>query len=228
MLEIKELRTLSPKKWLLNLYGAKPTIDVDYTGEGKGCYIGDYVIDISQDPVIVWRCIKQDAGDSDFVVVNSLVTVSALDTTPSTLDEKLQNHTLAVNSILIETPVSGDYGLKLELRGLYADTTASGIVMAESSSNIEISVDVKNSIEIDNNKIQLLNDSTGIADYSYYGKLDGAEPGWQEGEEINIVTDMSFNPSTKEFTYTAQPARVLFLNGSPSTVVWATGTDCSA
>ena len=65
-----ELRTLSPKKWTLSLYDQKPTIDVNYTGTGKGCRVGDLVIDISQTPNVIWLCTKQDAGDSDFTLFN--------------------------------------------------------------------------------------------------------------------------------------------------------------
>ena len=66
---ILQLRTLSPKKWLLSLLGQKPTIDINYTGIGKGCHVGDLVLDISKNPNYIWLCTDNTAGDSDFILI---------------------------------------------------------------------------------------------------------------------------------------------------------------
>jgi hypothetical protein len=64
-----ELRTLAAKKWLLSLYGQKPTIDINYTGVGKGCHVGDIVLDTTQEPNWIWMCIKQTRNASDFILI---------------------------------------------------------------------------------------------------------------------------------------------------------------
>jgi hypothetical protein len=73
-----QLRTLSPKRWSLSFLGQKPTIDVNYTGVGKGCHVGDLVLDISQTPNYIWLCTIQTSGSSDFILLypNKLITTT--------------------------------------------------------------------------------------------------------------------------------------------------------
>jgi hypothetical protein len=73
-----ELNTLSPKKFPSNYSGIRPTLD-----SSNGVRVGDYAIDTSTTPNIVWYCESNTIGSQLWTRVVK-IDVSTISTTPYT------------------------------------------------------------------------------------------------------------------------------------------------
>lgn len=75
-----ELNTLSPKKWVANYSGARPTIDTT-----DGVLVGDFAIDNSTTPYTVWKNEDNTNGSPVWTIVKNGPTSVVSKTTTYTI-----------------------------------------------------------------------------------------------------------------------------------------------